>query len=145
MKRKAILTRIDVIEIAPCQECGAIRGAYCANDSGSSHVSHQVRINLAHLMANGFARAKEVLPRRRAALVREAGPIQGPLFVEPARVAPTAAEIEAGRSPAGGWTRKTLAQWGVPWPPPKGWRKALIRASGERTGQPADEDFEVIE
>jgi hypothetical protein len=37
----------------------------------------------------------------------------------------TDAQIEAGRSPAGGWTRKQLATWGVPWPPPKGWRKKL--------------------
>ena len=34
-------------------------------------------------------------------------------------------EIEAGRSPAGGFTRAQLAQWGIPWPPPKGWRKQL--------------------
>ena len=38
---------------------------------------------------------------------------------------PTAEEIEAARTPAGGWTRATLAGWGVPWPPPKGWRKRL--------------------
>ena len=38
----------------------------------------------------------------------------------------TDAEIEAAKSPRGGFTRKTLAAWGVPWPPPKGWRKALI-------------------
>lgn len=34
-------------------------------------------------------------------------------------------EIENGRSKRGGWTRATLASWGVPWPPPKGWRRAL--------------------
>lgn len=38
---------------------------------------------------------------------------------------PTEAEIEAARTPAGGWTRETLAAGGVPWPPPKGWRKQL--------------------
>lgn len=27
----------------------------------------------------------------------------------------------------GGFTRETLAGWGVPWPPPKGWKRALIR------------------
>lgn len=37
----------------------------------------------------------------------------------------TREEIEAGRSPKGGWTRAQLAAWGVPWPPPKGWRKRL--------------------
>lgn len=39
---------------------------------------------------------------------------------------PTEADIEAARTPRGGWTRETLAGWGVPWPPPKGWRKALL-------------------
>lgn len=38
----------------------------------------------------------------------------------------TAEEIESHKTPAGGWTRDTLAQWGVPWPPPKNWKKALI-------------------
>lgn len=39
------------------------------------------------------------------------------------RVSPEA--IEAARTPAGGWTKAQLAEWGVPWPPPKGWRAAL--------------------
>ena len=39
----------------------------------------------------------------------------------------TPEQIEASRSDRGGWTRETLAQWGVPWPPPKGWRRALTR------------------
>ena len=39
----------------------------------------------------------------------------------------TVAEIEAGRSPKGGWKAKQLRKWGVPWPPPKGWRKKLLR------------------
>ena len=29
--------------------------------------------------------------------------------------------------PSNGWTRKSLAKWGVPWPPPGGWKKALLR------------------
>ena len=39
----------------------------------------------------------------------------------------TAQEIEDARSPAGGWTAATLASWGVPWPPPKGWRQRLLK------------------
>lgn len=35
-------------------------------------------------------------------------------------------QIEAARTPAGGFTRATLAQWGVPWPPPHGWLKAIV-------------------
>lgn len=38
----------------------------------------------------------------------------------------TAEEIEAGKSPAGGWNKAQLADWGVPWPPPKGWKEALL-------------------
>ena len=37
-----------------------------------------------------------------------------------------AAVIDAAKSEKGGWTKAVLATWGVPWPPPKGWRKALI-------------------
>lgn len=39
---------------------------------------------------------------------------------------PTEEEIDAAMTTAGGWTRATLASWGVPWPPPKGWRQNLI-------------------
>lgn len=35
-------------------------------------------------------------------------------------------EIEAGKTAKGGFSRATLAKWGVPWPPPKGWRAALL-------------------
>ena len=37
------------------------------------------------------------------------------------------ADIEAGKTSAGGYSRAQLAEWGVPWPPPKGWKKALLR------------------
>ena len=40
---------------------------------------------------------------------------------------PSPTEIEARRTPAGGWTKAQLAQWGVPWPPSKGWRQKLVR------------------
>jgi hypothetical protein len=32
----------------------------------------------------------------------------------------TAKDIEAKKTKNGAWTRKQLAEWGVPWPPPKG-------------------------
>lgn len=41
----------------------------------------------------------------------------------------TLEEIEAGRSKKGGFTRATLAKWGVPWPPPKGWMEALTEGA----------------
>jgi hypothetical protein len=36
-------------------------------------------------------------------------------------------EIIACMSPKGGWKRSQLEKWGVPWPPPKGWKAALIK------------------
>ncbi|WP_055530913.1 TnsA endonuclease N-terminal domain-containing protein [Streptomyces graminilatus] len=39
---------------------------------------------------------------------------------------PSPDDIEAARTPAGGWTRDQLAAWGIPWPPPQGWREQLI-------------------
>ena len=53
-------------------------------------------------------------------------------------MSPTQQEIEDARTPKGGWTKKTLAEWGIPWPPTKGWRQRLIRES-ERA-RPNDED-----
>jgi hypothetical protein len=41
------------------------------------------------------------------------------------RVLPSPEEIIAGRTGNGGWKRSVLEQWGVPWPPPKGWRRQL--------------------
>jgi len=43
---------------------------------------------------------------------------------------PTAEEIVAAQSPAGGWPRDQLAEWNVPWPPPKGWRQRLEAEAG---------------
>ena len=38
----------------------------------------------------------------------------------------TVKQLESLRSPAGGWTRESLRKLGVPWPPPQGWRRALL-------------------
>jgi len=38
---------------------------------------------------------------------------------------PSPAEIEAAKTHAGAWTAKQLAEWGVEWPPRRGWRQAL--------------------
>lgn len=37
------------------------------------------------------------------------------------------AEILSQKTENGGWTRDVLAQWGVPWPPPKGWKSDLVK------------------
>ena len=33
--------------------------------------------------------------------------------------------VEAAKTKKGGWGRNVLASWGVPYPPPKGWRQAI--------------------
>lgn len=42
---------------------------------------------------------------------------------------PMAKKIDALRTGSGGWSKESLAKLGVTWPPPKGWRKDLIRKS----------------
>jgi hypothetical protein len=39
----------------------------------------------------------------------------------------TKSEIDAKKTIAGGFTKETLALWGVNWPPPKGWKKLLLK------------------
>lgn len=50
----------------------------------------------------------------------------------------TREEIEAARSPAGGYTRAMLAAWGVPWPPPRGWQQALMRGETPTYREPRE-------
>lgn len=40
---------------------------------------------------------------------------------------PSPEEIEAAKTPKGGWTKATLQNWGVSWPPRPGWRIILER------------------
>jgi hypothetical protein len=48
---------------------------------------------------------------------------------------PSPDEIEAGKTAAGGYTASTLKQWGVPWPPPTGWKQKL-RAEWQKEHPP---------
>lgn len=38
----------------------------------------------------------------------------------------TLKEINAAKTPKGGWTKAQLAIWGVPWPPVSGWIERLV-------------------
>lgn len=51
---------------------------------------------------------------------------------------PSPQEIEEAKSERGGWSRDQLAEWGVAWPPPKGWRKSLEARWVEAKRSPAD-------
>lgn len=42
-------------------------------------------------------------------------------------IVPSPEEIESAKTDAGGWTAIQLAEWGVSWPPPYGWRWRLHR------------------
>lgn len=50
---------------------------------------------------------------------------------------PSPDEVSEAQSGNGGWTAKQLAEWGIGWPPPKGWREELRRRwenAGAREG-----------
>ena len=38
---------------------------------------------------------------------------------------PSPREVAELMTKKSGWTGEVLDKWGVPWPPPKGWREAL--------------------
>lgn len=52
---------------------------------------------------------------------------------------PSREEIEHHRTPAGGFTKATLAMWGVSWPPPKGWLDRLVK---EHERNPMKPDYQ---
>lgn len=35
-------------------------------------------------------------------------------------------DIEAAKTPRGGWTRQQIEAWGLTWPPRKGWKYRLV-------------------
>lgn len=39
----------------------------------------------------------------------------------------TKQEIESKKTKNGGYTKATLAEWGVSWPPKQGWKAKLIK------------------
>jgi hypothetical protein len=40
----------------------------------------------------------------------------------------TEEEIMSKQTARGGWTKAQLAEWGIGWPPPKGWKRKLEKA-----------------
>lgn len=55
----------------------------------------------------------------------------------------TEEQIEAGRTPKGGFSKSQLAKWGVTWPPKTGWKKALIE--GRDPNNPDIEELGALE
>ncbi|WP_157173639.1 hypothetical protein [Pseudaminobacter salicylatoxidans] len=54
--------------------------------------------------------------------------------VDKIKGAASEAEIIAAMTPKGGWKATTLAQWGIAWPPPAGWRSKLVENFEARGG-----------
>lgn len=48
----------------------------------------------------------------------------------------TESDIEAAKTEKGGWTRKQLAEWGVSWPPKRGWKRKLVARSAMLSEKP---------
>jgi hypothetical protein len=46
--------------------------------------------------------------------------------VDKIKGAASEAEIIAAMTSKGGWKAVTLAEWGIAWPPPQGWRRKLV-------------------
>lgn len=55
---------------------------------------------------------------------------------------PSPRQIEDAKTPAGAWTAKQLAEWGVKWPPQAGWRQKL-KQQWEKMNPPENEPEEV--
>jgi hypothetical protein len=48
----------------------------------------------------------------------------------------TEQQVEAAQTAKGGFSRNSLSKLGVPWPPPKGWRKAITKPELPRWANP---------
>ncbi len=99
-----------------CPDCDAGPGNPCIRPSGGRSV-HKSRYIAAAIAVKQQAGAARRTPEQEAELAE--------VLAQLPRL--TREEVEAGRSPAGRFTRKQLAAWGVPWPPPSGWLRTLLR------------------
>ena len=104
----------------PCPDCGAAPGQPC-DRPGRGRSVHKNR----YIIAASTLSQRDKIARRT--------PAQAAVLAALPRL--TEEEIEAGRSPRGGWTREQLAKWGVPWPPPTGWRHTLLHGTGGRADE----------
>lgn len=57
---------------------------------------------------------------------------------------PSPDEVEKAKTQNGGWTKETLASWGIDWPPQKGWRKELRKAWDAANNYEVEEPLERI-
>jgi hypothetical protein len=103
-------------EHLPCHDCGAAPGGPCTQP-GRGRTVCKSRYIAAVIAIRRQAKAAQRTPEQEAELTAVLAGLP--------RLTPE--QVEAGRSPAGGFTRAQLAEWNVPWPPPTGWLRALLR------------------
>lgn len=60
----------------------------------------------------------------------------GPAIEHRFRTPITVNEVDAAMTENKAWTKAQLAEWGVPWPPPKGWKQQILR-----NGYPYDDSL----
>jgi hypothetical protein len=82
--------------------------------------------------------AKEAKRQQRLARKAERHKTAVAAFFAAEGPAISVAAIEAARTSKGGWTRKQLAAWGAPWPPPKGWKEHLATRTTPKQGSEND-------
>lgn len=99
-----------------CDDCGASPGEPCPRPGRGRSVCKS------RFVAGAVAIRREAKAARRSP--EQEAELAAVLAALP-RLTPE--EVEAGRSPVGGFTRNQLAAWNVPWPPPAGWLGALLR------------------
>jgi hypothetical protein len=100
----------------PCHDCNATPGDPCTQP-GRGRTVCKSRFVAAAIAIRRQEKAAPRTPEQAAELAA--------ILAGLPRL--TREEVEAGRRPAGGFTREQLAAWGVPWPPPSGWLRALLR------------------
>lgn len=59
-------------------------------------------------------------------------------------IIPSKEEIEKQRTANGGYTKSTLAKWGIDWPPPSGWKQKLIKQHTQWQQQRAIEKIKAL-
>ena len=108
-------------EHLPCHDCGAAPGGPCTQP-GRGRTICKSRYVAAAIAIRRQAKAERRTPEQAAELAA--------VLARLPRL--SREEVEAGRSPAGGFTRAQLAARTVPWPPPAGWLQALLRGEDGR-------------